>query len=70
MGIPAKSVEDCLCVIAEMTREAQRAANETLCDTTRLMLLAKRDALDEVKFRVRDGRVNSAWARTSFWLPL
>lgn len=60
--------ESLLQILTEMIEEAQREANISVNALTRYGLIAKRDALDELKFRLRDGRVNLDWTRPpAFW---
>lgn len=50
-------------MLNEMIEEAQREANACVIDRDFLVLIAKRDAITEVKMRLRDGRYNPQWAR-------
>lgn len=57
------SIEEVIHTVHLMIEEAQREANRAPTEAARQRLLAKRDALTEAKFRIRDGRVNSDWIR-------
>ena len=66
-----QSTTDCLEMVLEMIEEAQREANLTMREPDKSLILAKRDALTEVKFRLRDGVLNPRWTRrSSFAMPL
>ncbi len=46
-----------------MVDEAQTAVHRCLSSRDRQILLAKRDALEEAKFRMRDGAADTSWTK-------
>ncbi len=50
-------------VLTEMIEEAQAAAHTALSERDRQLLLAKRDALSEAKFRIRDNAADHTWTK-------
>ena len=59
----AHTVEDCMKIIIAMLEEVQQEAHHCQSHADNRYLIAKRDALTELKFRVRDGRRDPLWAR-------
>gem|GEM_PF-5276952 len=57
------SVAECVRVITDMVEEAQVEAHRCLSVRDRQILLAKRDALEEAKFRMRDGAEDTSWTK-------
>ena len=61
----AKTMNGCLLIIIDMIEEAQRETSTSVCLNLhdRLAIVAKRDALDEAKFRILNGTVDESWMR-------
>ena len=56
-------VSACVQILTEMIEEAQEQINHALSEIDKQILRAKRDALDEVKFRIRDGIPDPTWTK-------
>ena len=61
----AKTMNGCLLIIIDMIEEAQRETTDSVCLNLhdRLAIVAKRDALDEAKFRILNGERDESWMR-------
>lgn len=62
-GQPAQNLRDVLQMVWEMIEDAQQAANAAHSDFWRERLLAQRDALTELRLRIRDGKCDRHWLR-------
>lgn len=58
-----RTAEECLKLVCDLIDEAQREANHCVLEYDRCQILAKRDALTELKLRIKEGRANHRWAR-------
>lgn len=56
-------MREVVALLFEMIEECQREANFAYTDTERQLSLAKRDALTELRFRIRDGKRDPMWVR-------
>lgn len=57
------SVDTCLAMLFEMIEEAQREANHCLNHADRQLILSKRDALTELRMRLRGNQIDPYWVR-------
>ena len=62
MSRPA-DVSACVQILTEMIEEAQTEVNHALSELDKQLLRAKRDALNEVKFRIRDDTPDPTWTK-------
>lgn len=58
---PVVVSDEVYALMNEMIEEAQTAANRAASENWRSWCLAKRDALTELKLRLRDGRAEPRW---------
>ena len=61
----SKTVTGCLLILIDMIEEAQKETSDSICLNIhdRIAIIHKRDALDEARFRILNGRVDESWMR-------